>query len=181
MDTHYHDLEDVIAWASHQEWYQEPFCLAGHSLGGFSNLIYATNYPDKVKAFAPTAACISYAHSEECHIKNDPDQWVRMKDGELKEKTSKSKPGAVGLVSFKLYESFKNYDVLSKLDKIIFPTLLIVGENDDSCPPEHQKIIFDEVNGDKELHVIEDCGHTFRKPEHLRQVKEIFDRWIDKL
>lgn len=71
MGTHYHDLKDVIEWAQTQDWYQEPFCLAGHSLGGLSNLIYATNYPNKIKAFAPNSACISYEHSKDVHIKND--------------------------------------------------------------------------------------------------------------
>ncbi|MBT4335499.1 hypothetical protein HOD65_03435, partial [bacterium] len=34
ISNYYEDLEDVIEWAKNQEWYQEPFCLAGHSLGG---------------------------------------------------------------------------------------------------------------------------------------------------
>ena len=80
-----------------------------------------------------------------------------------------------------MYDSFKNYDVLSKLSKITFPTLIVVGENDDSCPPDHQKIISDGVAGDKEFHIIEGCGHTFRAPEHLEQLKNILNAWIDKI
>ena len=34
--NYYEDLEDVIEWAKKQDWYQEPFWLAGHSLGGIS-------------------------------------------------------------------------------------------------------------------------------------------------
>ena len=37
----YEDLQDVIEWANKQEWYQEPFYLIGHSLGGISVALYA--------------------------------------------------------------------------------------------------------------------------------------------
>jgi len=46
--NYYEDLEDVISWAGSQSWYQEPFYLAGQSLGGFSAGFYAENFPDKV-------------------------------------------------------------------------------------------------------------------------------------
>ena len=48
IDTHLHDLEDGIAWATLQSWYHEPFALAGHSLGGFSALLYAEANPEKI-------------------------------------------------------------------------------------------------------------------------------------
>ena len=35
LTNYYEDLEDVIAWAKTQDFFQEPFVLAGHSLGSF--------------------------------------------------------------------------------------------------------------------------------------------------
>lgn len=59
LSNHADDLEDVIRWASTQPFYQEPFVLAGHSLGGASILRYVERNPDKVKAMAPLSACVS--------------------------------------------------------------------------------------------------------------------------
>ncbi len=181
MDTHYHDLEDVIAWVATQDWYQEPFMLAGHSLGGFSNLIYATNYPEKVSAMAPTSAVISYDLFDQAHRERDPKGWREFQETKVKIKTSKSKPEMVGRVPFDLYESFKNYDVMGQVDKITFPTLLVVGQHDDLNPAEHQQFLFEHLNCEKEIHVIKNCGHTFRAPEHLAELRQIFDQWIEKL
>jgi predicted alpha/beta-fold hydrolase len=34
VTNYYQDLEDVINWSKRQNFYQEPFILCGHSLGG---------------------------------------------------------------------------------------------------------------------------------------------------
>ena len=39
--NYYEDLDDVMTWAKKQPWYQEPFWLAGHSLGGMSIILFA--------------------------------------------------------------------------------------------------------------------------------------------
>ena len=57
--NYYEDLEDVISWAKTQPWYQEPFCLSGHSLGGISTALYAEKYPEKLKALAPISTVVS--------------------------------------------------------------------------------------------------------------------------
>ena len=63
------------------------------------------------------------------------------------------------------------------------PILLVVGEKDAPCPPEHQKILYDLIpnDTDKEFHIIKDAPHTFRDPEHLEQLRVILDAWIKKL
>jgi predicted alpha/beta-fold hydrolase len=50
---HYNDLADVIEWARGKEWFQEPFALAGHSMGAASVLFYAENYPNRVNLLLP--------------------------------------------------------------------------------------------------------------------------------
>src|SRR5680860_130142 len=51
--NYYEDLEDVINWAKTQDWYKEPFWLAGHSLGGLCITLYTQKHPEQVKALAP--------------------------------------------------------------------------------------------------------------------------------
>src|SRR3990167_5079152 len=49
VTNYYNDLNDIINWASAQEWYTEPFYLVGHSLGGICVALYAESFPENVK------------------------------------------------------------------------------------------------------------------------------------
>ena len=71
------------------------------------------------------------------------------------------------------------YDLLPNVDKLTMPILLIVGENDILTPPKHIKILYEAIqNPNKELHIIKNAPHTFRDPEHLKEIKEILLNWI---
>jgi pimeloyl-ACP methyl ester carboxylesterase len=67
-------------------------------------------------------------------------------------------------------DAFK-YDLLDKVDRLAMPVLLIVGENDDVTLPEHQKILFDKLPGEKELHVIKGALHSFYEPHEQAELK----------
>lgn len=73
------------------------------------------------------------------------------------------------------------YDLLPEVGNLRMPVFLIVGENDTSTPPEDQEILFEALPGKKELHIIKGAPHTFRRPEHLAEIKQLFNRWIAKL
>lgn len=178
LTNYYQDLEDVIKWASTQDLYQEPFFLAGHSLGGISVAMYAENYPDKVKAVAPISPVVSGKLSKETY---NPTELAKWKKTGYKEKPSTSKPGLVKRLKYSEFLDRMKYDLLSKADNLTMPLLIIVGEKDTSTPVKHQEILFKAVSGDKkELHVIKDGPHTFRDENHLEEIKEIFLKWIDK-
>jgi len=34
---------------------------------------------------------------------------------------------------------------------------------------------------EKEFHIIKGAPHTFREPEHLNELKEVFNNWLKKL
>lgn len=73
------------------------------------------------------------------------------------------------------------YDLLPEAHKLTMPVLLVVGENDESCPPEHQKILYAALPGLKELHLIPGAPHTFREPEHLEELGGVFTQWLRRL
>ena len=78
-------------------------------------------------------------------------------------------------------EDRQKYDLLPKVSNLTMPVLLIVGDQDDSTLPEHHQILFDKLPDKKELHIIKDAPHTFKKQEHLDEIKSIFDKWIKSL
>jgi len=176
--NYYEDLEDVIKWAETQDWYQEPFVLAGHSLGGLSTALYAENYPEKVKALAPISTVVSYDLWFEVHTEEDMKNWEETK---YRTSDSRSKPGTVKKLGWSFVEDLKNYDLLENADKLTMPVLLMAGEFDQGTPLKHQQILYDKLPGKKEIHMIKGAEHTFYDKEHLDEIKGIFLSWIEKI
>ena len=94
---------------------------------------------------------------------------------------SKSQPGLIKKLKWAYAEDKMKYDLLLQVDRLAMPVLLIVGDKDDATPPEHQKILFDKLSGKKEMHIIEGASHTFRGENYLKEIKDIFLKWNDKL
>jgi len=172
------DLENVIQWASTQSWYQEPFVLAGHSVGSFSILLYAEKHPEKVKALAPTSTVINGKMSVEAIPE---DIHIKWKETGIQEKESTSKPGVIKRIKYAYVEDKLKYDILEQANKLTMPVLLIVGDKDFLTPLSHHEILLEKLLGKKELHVIKGAEHTFRDLEHLKEIKGIFEKWIDSL
>ena len=174
--NYYEDLEDVINWARTQSWFQKPFWLVGHSLGGISTALYAERHPEEVKALAPISTVVSGELSVETkHSRGVLDEWK--KTGWLI-KESESKPGLIKKLKWSEMEDRMKYDLLPEANKLTMPVLLIVGDKDDGTPPKHQKMLFDKLPGKKELHIIKEAPHTFMDEKHLSEIKVIFDKWI---
>lgn len=173
---YYQDLEDVIQWAKSRPWYREPFCLTGHSLGSFCVAWYAQHYPEKVKAIAPISVVISGKLFLESLPQEQLKEWKS--SGWLVEE-SQSRPGVIKRLKWGFIEDALKYDLLARANKLTMPTLMIVGENDRTTPPEHQKLLFDRLPGRKEIHVIQGAEHTFRDQKHLEEIKQLMMRWIE--
>lgn len=175
--NYYEDLEDVINWSKTQSFYKEPFYLAWHSLGWISTSMYTQKYPKNVKALAPISTVVSGQLSIETKNWDDLDNW---KKTWYLIKESQSKPWVIKKLKWSHIEDRLKYDLLKNVDKFSMPVLLIVWEDDDTTPVEHQKILFEKLNWDKEFHIIKWAPHTFRKQEELDEIYNIFDKWIKK-
>ncbi len=173
ITNYYQDLEDVITWSKDQSWYTEPFILAGHSLGGISTALYAENYPEQIKAIAPISTVVSGELSFKTHGKEKLADW-KEKGYQIKESFS----GITKKLKWQHMEDRLKYNLLDKVDKLTMPVLLIAGDKDVPTPIEHQKILFEKLLGDKELHVIKGSPHTFRDKKHLDELYDIVNRWI---
>lgn len=172
--NYYEDLEDVIEWAGKQEWYAEPFFLAGRSLGGICTALYAEKHPEKVIGLALISTVVSGKLSTEGKEKKmeewqETGWWIR---------PSKSVPGMIKRLKWSHMEDRLKYDLFFHVKKLTMPVLLIVGELDDSTPPKHQKMLFDKLPGKKEMHVIKGAPHTFPEEKHLIELKKIFGKWV---
>ncbi len=181
ITNYYEDLEDVINWAKNQKWYQEPFILVGHSLGGICTALYAEKYPDKVKALAPISTAVSGQLMKENYAKQGSDFLKKWQEQGYYEVPSISKPGVIKKTGWSFLEDSLKYDLLPEAKNLKMPVLLIVGEQDTSTPLDQQKILFKALPGPKELQIIKGAPHTFRDKEHLNELKQILNQWLKKL
>lgn len=178
VTNYYEDLEDVIGWAKTQPWYHEPFYLAGHSLGGIAVALYAEQHPNEIKGLAPIATVISGKLSVETpKYKAVLEEWEKTGWKIGKHETL----GIETRLPWSHMVDRLKYDVLNNADKLTMPVLLIVGDQDDGTPYEHQKLLYDAVLSEKEIHVIKGAPHTLVEPQQLAEVKELFQTWIEKV
>lgn len=175
--NYYEDLEDVIGWAKNEDFYQEPFVLAGHSLGGIAVALYAENYPDKVKALALISTVVSGSLS----LKNKVGEIKEWQRTGWKISERKSNPGTFKKLPWSHMEDRLKYELLSQAKRLVMRVLLVVGEKDESTPVEHQKILYDALPNDKEIHIIKDGDHIFSSKNYLENFRKILNSWIRKI
>ena len=180
LTNYYEDLEDVISWAKQQEWYQEPFYLCGHSLGGMSIILFAEKYPAFVKGLAPISTTLSgkLSLASPRYQGNDILQQWKQTGWRVEERLSK--PGEIKRLKWSHMEDRMKYDVLPRAKKLTMPVLMIVGDKDNGTPPDHQKILFNHLPGEKEIHIIKGAPHTFVDPQHIKEIQRLIRTWIQK-
>ena len=175
--SYFEDLETVIAWSQSMAWYQEPFILAGHSLGSFVITLYAEKNAEKIKALAPTATNISgKSFMEECG-KKLLSKWREKGYLEVNHPLKKS-------VTYKLnwhyVQDYQQYDLMPLIGRLEMPVLLVIGEKDDT--PEYRTTFYQGIPSKrKELHTIPKSGHVFMSDAELTELKRIFENWLKKL
>lgn len=177
VTNYFEDLEDVIKWSKSQDFYQEPFILCGHSLGGISVALYAQKYSERVKALAPISTVVSGQLSQQTYSLEELANW--QKTGWRT--TIGYSSGIKKTIKYVEMEDRLKYDLLEKVDRLKMPVILLAGELDFSTPPEHQKILFDKLPGEKEFHIVKNAPHTFREKEHLNEVYNILNKWIKSI
>jgi dipeptidyl aminopeptidase/acylaminoacyl peptidase len=179
-DNYIEDLEDVINWASKQGWFKQPFCLCGHSMGAQSTAWFAENHPDQVSLLVALAPVVNFNLLISTFNPRHRKSWQELG---YNEKKSNSKPGAKFRVGWGVNESLKKFDLLPNADKLSMPVLIVVGENDDPCPPKHQQIFFDAIAGNnKKLEEIKGLDHNYRplgsKVQKLEELKRVVNDWL---
>jgi len=183
MQKHYEDLVDVITWSKNQEWYKEPFVLAGQSMGGYAVVRYAEEFPKEVKAIFSYAGSISGKLSFETKEKFEPEKLKEWKETGWISRVSKSKPGLVKRLPWSHMEERLNHDLIPKAGNIICPILIIVGDQDDACPEEVQKVLLEAIpeSISKEMHIILGAPHTFKEQSHISEMGQVLNDWLKNI
>ena len=169
---HYEDLVDVIQWAKTQDFYKEPFALAGQSLGAISVVRYAGQYPEKVNLLIPCA--FPYYNYVEEEL-NDYAKEV-IKNGYY-DKISKS-TGKVLRLTTAYVDDMKKTDISSQISKVTANTYVIVGSKDKEEHLKNSRYLYQMLNCKKEFYLLEDVPHDLANTPHD---KELFTKTIREI
>lgn len=170
ITNYYEDLYDVIVWGRSQNWYTEPFVLAGHSLGGIASALYAQQNPKNVKALLLLSTVISGELSAKSpRYKDVLKDWE--KTGWMIRSSDNKLPWS------HMTDRYK-YNLLDSVNKLTMPVCMIVGDADTTTPSSHQQILFKLLPGKRIIHVIKNAPHTFSNYKHLEQLKDLSFNWI---
>lgn len=178
LTNYYEDFLDVVAWAKKQDFYQAPFIVSGHSLGGACAILYASQFPQNVKAIAPISAFIGGDSYKDTRDAGNLKEW-KSKGYRIEE--SKSKPGVMKKINWSFMEDALTYDLQKDAEHIECPVLLVTGSEDTGTPESSQRLIETAVQGPVEVHIIEGMAHNPRSEEHISELKGILGKWLAKV
>lgn len=183
IETHLHDLEDVIAHEKAQGLVKGSYALAGHSLGGFAILLYAEKHADEVCLLAPISTVVSGKLLHQAYETLTPEKFHEIHEKGFQIITS----GHYRLPDGSLPQSrrplswithMEAFNVLPLAKHLKMPVLLITGDSDDSTPVAHHQLLFDALPGKKEFHIFKDADHCFTGPGQLETLRLRFSEWL---
>lgn len=166
------DIKDVLEYMLNQKKYTAVL-LGGHSRGGQVSILYAARDPRISQVVAIMA---SSKHTMTGQRYNDWEKTgisVSYRDlPNTKEEKREFR------VPFSHVEDQDKYDVMEEVKKIKVPIIIVAGELDKICLPEHVKEIFDKANQPKNFLMIPGIGHDYR---HNTSEVELVNKEILKL
>lgn len=171
----YEDLEDVLAWAKTQPWYQEPFILAGHSLSGMCTTLYAEGHPKQIKARLTIGTVVSGDLSASKYRPEALAAWEKQGYEE------REVAGTTQRLNWEHMADRLKYNALAQADKLTMPALMFVGDQDNKTPLEHQRMLAEATPGSVTFHVMNGTEHTLRSEKELAELDLVTERWLASL
>lgn len=169
---HYQDLEDVIEWAKSQDFYTEPFALAGQSLGAISIVKYAGEFPKKVNLLIPCA--FPYYNYNEQELNSFAREII--KNG-FYDKVSKS-TGRVLHMTTAYVEDMRTFDLTNQINKITAETHVMVGLADNEKHIKNSKELYRMLTCKKQLHLLPNVPHDLA---NTPETKETFENELENI
>lgn len=181
LSTFSEDLNTVVRWASGQNFYHEPFVLAGHSLGGASVLKYAAENPDKTGLVIAVAPVVSGELWEKSCMQNMPDfcrEWK--KNGQYVYQDEKVYGNKKAVIPYAVVEEAKSFDILKQAKNIKSNVLLIAADKDIVIPAKDVQKLYQALTNNKSVGVVSDSGHNFDKAQNQKDLYEILTTFLRK-
>lgn len=166
------DIKNVLEYVLSQASYKHVL-LGGHSRGGQVSILYAAR--DKRISLVLGIMASSKHTMTGQRYKNWEKTGVSISSRDSPNNKDKKREFRV---PFSHVMDREKYDVMEDIKKIKVPIIIIAGELDKTCLPEHVKEIFDKANQPKHFLMISGIGHDYR---HNSNEVELVNKQIIKL
>jgi pimeloyl-ACP methyl ester carboxylesterase len=165
------DIDDLRVLV--EKVYSSPLMLIGHSDGGTIASYFAASYPDQVACLISVASHIYVEPKMETGIRGV--KSIFQKDERFREGLFRVHGEKYEQVFYNWYEGWLNpdnlrWDMREHLHKIISPTLIIQGNEDEHATPQHAQDMAASISK-AELWLVQGVGHMFPQdqPEMFNQ------------
>ena len=162
------DLQAIINWAVQQDFYTQPFLLAGHSLGGSVVLNYAEEYPQIVSHLVLISTIFDGNELIQNTAKYSPDFLQQLQNGGV----VRSRNNIDCFLDDTYLKDLLQYNLYNNLEKISFPTLLITGDKDTTSLPENNQRFYASLRCRKELYVLSNCSHVYDTVQNKKDLDD---------
>ena len=164
LKTFIEDLETVANWAKKQSFYNEPFALIGHSLGGASVMEFGAKYPQQVNVLVPITPVISGKLWEKSCMENLGVFCRQWKHNGTYEYTD-AQNHKTAIIPFSVVTSCNRYNAFYSARQISAKTLLIAAENDVVINPDDIKKLAKSMQN-AHIAVVNSAGHNFENKQN---------------
>lgn len=169
------DVKSVLEYMLHKSSYKQ-ILLGGHSRGGFVSILYATKDPriSAVLAIMPPPILIRTVNKRK--IKQWEKDGFRVSVRDIPDNRTEKKEFTVPYVNMK---KDRRPNVLTEINNLGVPLLLIAGEYDDVVFPDDVKKIYDQANEPKKFMIIKNINHDYRLREgDIKIVNKEVLKWL---
>lgn len=173
---HFQDLEDAIAWAKSQDFYAEPFALAGQSLGASACLLFAGTYPKLVNFML--LASFPWMDGKKNALQNSKRKDI-LENGYY-DQVSKS-TGRVLRIQKNYLDDMEKWNLAPYAEKIEADTFIVMGSKDSEEHRANAQQLFDILRCKKELAVLPGVPHDLANtPETESEFKKALGHIFEK-
>lgn len=148
--------------------------LVGHSDGGTIALLYAANFPQKVKAIVSMAAHVLVENETLAGIQPAIDAFEAGKLIGLR-KFHGDKTNDLFYAWANTWNSpeFSTWNICKDIQPVIAPTIVIQGKDDQYGTKKQVELIAESISGKSTTHLIDKCGHIPHLEQGTKVISEI--------
>lgn len=158
---------------------QQDIYLYGHSDGGSIALIYATKYGENIRGIITEAAHVFVEPVTISGVQAARPFFEEGKfDGLKKYHGNRFKEVFFAWNDIWLSDSFKTWEIISMLDTIMLPQLVMQGEEDEYGTAEQVELIESHTSGKSTVKLLKNCGHAPHK-EQKETVLLTVNNWMN--
>ncbi|MCJ7479127.1 MAG: dienelactone hydrolase family protein [Candidatus Nanohaloarchaeota archaeon QJJ-7] len=152
---------------------EERIGVAGHSLGGMTSILVASE-DDRLRALTPISAPTNH-EGEKLFQGKEIERWEEMGHTHF----PSAKRGEVK-IGWGFYEDLQKYDTMEVIGDIDAPVRFVHGSEDDIVPVEESRRIYEAAPEPKDLKVIDGADHLFKREEHQSGMVDTVAGWMEK-